>query len=312
MWASEGNELVSKFVDAGALYVFLLLAVVALVVTPWFARRTSADPLATALALTSIAAILAITLGIRTPTSHEDVSVSWIFDRDLWGRAFVPDADWVLNVALFVPAGWFSTWAWRRPFGSIGGLVLLSILIEVVQGALQLGSADPGDLVADALGAALGAVLGWWTLRLGSERLRSVWARHRRVASVAIVVAIVCGSVGGWLALRTVADARLDDLARELDVVFAGTTAADISTRLESDATTEELFSSTSVTPDYLGPVAAETGYAGRWSTVFLGFHRCVFIRWTPDGHELRTGSGDVCTAFSDRPGSQPTGRRQR
>jgi glycopeptide antibiotics resistance protein len=63
----------------------------------------------------------------------------------------------VLNVALFVPLGALA--GWRRNRGAFVAVVALSLLIETLQLVIPGRSPDPFDLVANGVGAVLGAYL---------------------------------------------------------------------------------------------------------------------------------------------------------
>ena len=73
------------------------------------------------------------------------------------------DIGWWLNVVLFVPAavGW--TLFTMRPFAVAAVLLLVVIAIETLQATVLSGAGDPTDLVANALGVALGvgAAVAW-------------------------------------------------------------------------------------------------------------------------------------------------------
>ena len=204
------------------------------------------------------------------------------------------DLLWKLNLAIFVPGGVLLTVATRRPSASLVGLVALSALVEVAQGLFGLGAPDPGDLLANSLGALLGAALGAVILRSRSGG----WSPRSVTVSMIAVVAFA-GSV--WIGLTLGANARLDSLTAEVSLAFTGTTSADIAAGL-TEAGSSSLFSRVPTRPDYIGQVGDTEEYGARYSTQFLGFYRCVFVRWDPSGMSLTSGSGTVCTEFRDRP----------
>jgi hypothetical protein len=61
----------------------------------------------------------------------------------------------------------------------------------------------------------------------------------------------------------------------------------------------------TPIRPSYLGGVGDTNELEARYSLEFLGFHRCIFVRWTADGFLLRKGSGAECTVFGEKPASE-------
>lgn len=302
MLAANSNELVSEFIDGGVLIAFIPLFIVAVLATPWVSRRFGSTGLSTGLALVSIAAIAAVTLGVRTLTFGSGVDFSWILDADLWSGAISPDADWMLNLALFIPAGLFSMLAWRNSARSIIGLALLSLAIECAQSVMGLGASDPSDLVANTLGAATGTGLGVAFIRLGGDHSGQRWGERRRIVLMAGALLVVAVGLAGWVGLRSVADSRRSDLADELEDAFNGTTLTDIADSLGSESRSDELLSAISVSPDYVGQIGTGDEFGARYSIVFLGFHRCVFVRWSAGGYSLSNGSGSECTVFRDRP----------
>ena len=58
----------------------------------------------------------------------------------------------------FVPAGFAFERIFRRRWTAIGALAALSLAIEFTQRRLMLGTGDPADLIANVVGACLGAV----------------------------------------------------------------------------------------------------------------------------------------------------------
>lgn len=69
------------------------------------------------------------------------------------------------NVLLFIPLGLLLTLLFRRPWIGLVVAVLLSIGAEVVQMVLPGRLSSLRDIVANALGAALGAAIAWLVLR---------------------------------------------------------------------------------------------------------------------------------------------------
>jgi hypothetical protein len=66
--------------------------------------------------------------------------------------------DGLLNILLFVPAGTLVSAFTRRPAMTVASLILLSFVVEVVQGLLGSHSCTNVDWWANSLGAFLGAV----------------------------------------------------------------------------------------------------------------------------------------------------------
>ncbi len=313
MDAEHASRLVTDLVDAGVLLVFVPLLFVAAVLAGPVARRIGSSRLLAWLALVSIAGILAATLRERDllaqlsdagPTSCAGcVPFGWLTDPRLWSRAARIDSAWLLNVALFIPAGLLVTLASRRPGRVLVAMAGLALSIEVIQDLARLGSPDPADLVANSVGAAIGVGLGIAALRVRPARIaHQPDPTTSRRAEVAFIVGAITIVTLGWLGLSLGADARLDSLRQELTEAFAGSTASNMEARLASTEGFDETLASVSVRPSYLGRVGASEQFEGRYATQFFGLWRCAYIRWTADGFELRDGSGDECSVFRERP----------
>ena len=132
---------------------------------------------AVALALAAWVALLAHAL-----LSPSAAGPSWLVETiariagDLGLPSVVASADRVefgLNVAAFVPVCLLGTMLWPRPTWrdwTVGGF-LASFLVEAVQAlALSGRSATHSDVVANTLGALVGAFLGCAALRAGAGR----------------------------------------------------------------------------------------------------------------------------------------------
>lgn len=96
---------------------------------------------------------------VRPGWGPDEFSFAWLWDSTLWENVLRVDRAWLLNVALFAPAGFF----WLRFFQRIPlvvtGAVVLSLAIESLQGWLDLGIPEPEDILTNALGAAIGAAV---------------------------------------------------------------------------------------------------------------------------------------------------------
>ena len=305
---------ITNLIEAGALVVLLpSLLVVALLTGP-FARRWATSRWLAALALGSVAGIVAVTLRERdlvlwSQSIGSDIyctdcnRFSWITDADLWAGATQIGSGWLLNLALFVPAGLLLALATRRPRRVLVGLIVLSALIETLQGLTFLGAPDPADLVANALGALVGVTLGAGAMAV-SPRLHagaSDQALSRRDIAMRLVVAVAVAAIG-WAGLQAGANARGDALRDELQSAFAGTTASDVAATLATAGGFDEMLRATTTWPMYLGQVGDTDQFEARYTTQFFGLYRCVTIRWTTAGFSLRPGSDDTCTQFRDRP----------
>ena len=122
-----------------------------------------------------VAALALIGLATLTPSSaYEATPTFCIFCGTLGG------VDFALNVVLFVPLGlalrrFTGRWATATAVG-----VLTTVLVEALQWRFIPGrDASPGDVIANTLGAMLGA----WVTGLGGKVLHASAARTRAVAA---------------------------------------------------------------------------------------------------------------------------------
>jgi VanZ like family len=314
---TEGaSRVVSNLINAGTLPVFVPLAVLAVVLSGPLARRLRTSRALAALSLLSIAGIVAATFREQdlrlwlsdlgaVITCSECTHLGWLTDAGLWSRASQVDAAWSLNLALFVPAGLFTTLATHRPWRVLVALAGLSLLIEVVQDLTYLGAPDPADLLANVLGAALGVILaaGYLSLvaRLRPSDATTPPSRRAMLPGVA-AIALLVGL--GWLGVQVGADMRQAALRTELGTAFAGTTATAMALRMASDEGFSGILAAVTTRPGYLDRVGETDEFEGRYTTQFFGAYRCVYIRWTTDGFTLRDASGDECAEFRERPPS--------
>jgi len=310
MIAQSAERVVSQFVDAGVLLVLVPLLAAALLLGPLLARWWGTTALIATAALGSLGGILAFTLGVRAITEDRREFVgsdfSWLTDSSVWRSAVDLDPSWLLNMLLFVPAGVFLTVALRRPVAVLVGLASMSFAIEAIQSLTRLGTADVRDLVANTIGAAVGVVLATVIVRRRADDAPPLTeAEQRSLDSRATLAAIVVIAVVGgvtWFGVGAVADLRQDRLVDDLTAAFDGTTAADIAIELGSDAGFDRLVQRGPSRPDYIGEVGDTGMYEGRWSTVFVGLHRCVIVRWSDDELTTRETSGRTCRRFQERP----------
>jgi hypothetical protein len=257
----------------------------------------------------SLALIVAVTLltraveGIWLGRPH----LRWLVDGEAWRDSLDIDASWLLNVVLFVPAGWFLGLLWRRPLATVAVLVASSLTVELLQSAGGLGATDPGDLLANSLGAALGAGGAWLMLRRAHPDRRGhrdhvtaePWtsADTAVTGAVAVVVAIIA-----VIAVFVTADTFRSQLDADVHRNFEGTTAGDIAARADTDEGYLQLLRAVSPWPDYFGEVGTTGEWAARYHFEFIGLQRCVFVRWDDAGLTTRQGRGTECTEFHERP----------
>ncbi len=81
-----------------------------------------------------------------------------------------------LNLAMLLPFAFFATLATRRSAIIVGSCLLISGLVEFVQGATGGGTCQGRDLVHNTVGSVLGVMLAVGALRLLARRPRRITA----------------------------------------------------------------------------------------------------------------------------------------
>ena len=134
-------------VSVSSCVVATLLVVVACVL---YARRTRASSWKLLGLVLPVLLIVEVTLFRWDGGVTFSLAGAFRWSPDGWRRiSYNPGSDQVvLNVLLFVPAGFAWTLARRRPFAVWLGLTGLSLLIELIQGATGLGAADVARVAA--------------------------------------------------------------------------------------------------------------------------------------------------------------------
>ena len=167
-----------------------------------------------------------------------------------------------------------------------------SLLIESTQAVTGAGANDVADLVANSLGAAIGAVVVVVCCAIVDDRVIDLSTRSRRLV-VAGGVAAGLALIAGWFVGASNRQQHVEDVLRSK---FEGTDRAEIEALMESDSSA--VFGAAD---DY----ANGTRYSNdtieiRYPATFFSLHRCVFVVWNSEGVEFRKASGHDCTDFID------------
>ncbi|WP_406210486.1 VanZ family protein [Kitasatospora sp. NBC_01560] len=181
--------------ETGLLWALLAALIASAAVAAAVARRRSAPLLLSMLVGVSTALVLTATLYPINPGAPAPLLCT--VQRDLISA--MSSTQGLMNIALFVPAGFFTALLVRRPVSTGVALTLLSAAVEAVQ-AVTPGvgrSCDTADLWDNALGTAVGCGLAFlWSRRNGVEPLltsrneiaRGSMARSGGVAVLAVAV----------------------------------------------------------------------------------------------------------------------------
>lgn len=313
--AGGASRDVASNATASSVLSLLVLLIASALGAWWLTRRaaTARGPVAWFSGFASIAGCVSLTLARDGPPQRFRPGEVLAWTVSGWDRlvdgALVASSQFILNAALFVPAGVVWTWLIARPLRTLAGLVGLAMAIESLQSVTGVGAADVADVAANSIGAALG-VGGAAIAMLALERTgrsTSASANPRRQAFVAAGVVVVL--ITGWTALLAGADRRQARIHNELEQVFSDTSYEDIATVLLGDpddsdrfvvdprfTDSEQIFGAISVRAD--GVRHSDQQIEVRWPAVFFGFRRCVYVIWSPMGLRLRDLSGEACTVF--------------
>jgi hypothetical protein len=245
--------------------------------------------------------ILEATLFRRGLGSNLSLAGAFQWSPDGWDRiSYTPWSDQVvLNALLFAPAGFAWTLARRRPFVVWLGLAGLSLFIELIQGATGVGAPDVADLIANSVGAALGATAAVgvvWLLAARRGARPGLGAVLTRAALLVVAVTVLVAF------LVVGADRRQAALVTELDSLYRTSSFEQFMRWEKADGhgkvplLTKRVFDRTSVRTD--GMHHGKRSVTVRFPASFFGIHRCVFAIWTPGSFSVRRGSGSVCTTF--------------
>lgn len=153
----DAASLTSRVISLNTILFFMALLIGGFVIRKFITKSNSYSTLQYGLISASISGIFATTLRywmrIGTPDTF------WLINQNLWKSAFALDSNWLLNFALFIPAGTLNTYYGKQPVKTLVELVLLSFLLETIQGFTQWGASDPADWMANTCGAAMGIII---------------------------------------------------------------------------------------------------------------------------------------------------------
>jgi hypothetical protein len=302
------SRAVSRLVLLGAVPIIAVLVGVAWLIAAPLARRLQRPRWQLFVCLATTAPIPAVTVLREGFPQGFARDLGWMFSWWLhgWGKVandLATYSEAKLNVVLFVPAG--VTWAatTRRYGRTLVALAVGSFVIETLQALFGLGAADTTDLVTNTLGAAIGvglAMIGaavwrrtkWSTLGPAIPRL-SLRAR------VAVAAAVVTAAMAAVLFVQWRADGARDDLLAEVHRTYDDSTIDDMAPYFFDEGKPfEEFMERNSVRPDSFRYARDHAAAEVRYSVLYFGLSRCVFVTWTGGGVSFRTDEGDICTDY--------------
>ncbi len=311
--AGDASRDATSNATASSVIALIVLLGVSAAACRWVAERrsTTRSSIAWFAAFASIAGILALTLARHGAPQTFRPGDTFVWIGSGWDRLSSGDllgsSQFLLNAALFVPAGAAWTWVSGRALRSLAGLVALAMMIESVQAIAGLGAPDITDVAANSIGAAIGVTAT--ALLVAGLRGAGVSTTPDRLDSrhaAIVVVGLVVLTITSLAVVLVGADRHQARIRDELEQALGDTTYDDVDAVLRGDSErlgagarfsdSEQIFSAASVRAD--GFSYAEDRIELRWPTIYFGFRRCVYVVWQPGSVEFRNVSGSACTDF--------------
>lgn len=259
---------------------------------PPIARRLRISrPHATALVLAT-GLIIATTLTNRS-SGWFDVArlVRW----EPWRWYEFNRLDYLMNIALFVPATMFWTAAVRRPVLVLCAAVLTSVMIEYTQGVFRLGTGDQADVVSNSLGALVGVAIGWWWMRRHDATDEPGGWTHRQLGWA--VGGTAAGLLLSLVAIGAEADRRAEEVSGLVEGIVGGATTGDLASvwRLDDHDAIAHFNTAYGYKADAITRLDDDHRVIVRYPIDFFGAKRCVFLVVDDDGTDVLTDRGDRC-----------------
>jgi glycopeptide antibiotics resistance protein len=194
-----------------------LMLAVACITTYFRARQKSDRPILIALWSGSVLAAVILTMW-SNGASH--VAPNCLYNRDIMEP--FGELQGQLNVAMFVPSGFFGALVTRRWWPGLAVGTCLSAAIETTQGALPvIGRAcDSSDWVANSAGAVIGAVIGFAVVKAYRSGLQPWNVSLRRSGLAALVlVCVIAVLFTQWITIRSAneASANITDSQKQIE-----------------------------------------------------------------------------------------------
>jgi len=105
-------------------------------------------------------------LSLRFWIASGTLSTFWLIAPELWEAGLRINANFVLNILLYIPPAILLVLARKSWWKITLGLFALSFASETIQQYARIGSGDPMDLFANFLGALLGVAIGLALVKL--------------------------------------------------------------------------------------------------------------------------------------------------
>lgn len=243
------------------------------------------------LLVVSVGLVLMVTL-LREPPLGTcwGCLTDWGLGKIIEGRV---GTDVGLNIALFVPPVFLATLLLRAPWRITGVAALVSIAIEIIQPLIGVGVNDAIDVLANSVGALIGAGAATALLLIRdaiATRRLDVGRTIKLAVSLAAGAAVLLGGPA-WTAT-----AKQGVAAARLEQMFAGTALADY--QRDGATTWEPKLNGfwTDIGQPTAMSYSTDTVARQRYSWDVYFAVRCVVAEWTPTGFTVIRLSGNDCT----------------
>jgi hypothetical protein len=203
----------------------------------------------------------------------------------------------VLNILLFVPAGFTLTLLLRRPLHVVVALTMGSVCIECLQAILGAGANDWGDVVTNSIGGGIGVGCAMAWLRISRGRTGHFAEQHRMRRWLPVIVGATTVVLAAAVLLAAVSSNQRD-VEQVLRDRFEGTTLGDVRAWEQAGDIDALVFQVGDLRTD--GQRVSEVRREQRYPATLFGLRRCIFVIWTDDGVSFERVSGDECTRFID------------
>lgn len=104
-------------------------------------------------------------LSLRFWEAHGTLTTFWLFTPGPWLHGLEMNANFLLNLSLYVPLASLLVLARKSCWRVALALSALSFVIETIQQFLLIGAGDRSDWLANSLGTVIGVLVGAFLLR---------------------------------------------------------------------------------------------------------------------------------------------------
>ena len=293
---------ISTIVRSSAIWAVVALAVAAVPLARWLRAKWFAEATVGTVwaAIMSCGGIVALTLlrdGIPHGWAPGNLTRWGASTWDSFVRNPLASSQVLLNILLFVPAGFTLTLLFRRPLRVVIALTMGSLCIECLQAILGAGANDWGDVVTNSIGGGIGVGCAVALLRVGRSRPGQAAQQHRLRRWLPVIAGATTVVLAAAVLLVAVSSNQRD-VEQVLRDRFQGTTLGDVRAWEQAGDIDARVFQVGDLRTD--GQRVRELRREQRYPATLFGLRRCIFVIWTDDSVSFERVSGADCTRFID------------